>query len=51
MHALNQMQLTRIMVAHRPETINAAERVVALQDGLAVEVRAAAYAVSPALVA
>lgn len=49
--ALSQMQLTRIMVAHRPETINAAERVVALQDGLAIEVRAAAHAVSPALVA
>jgi len=37
--ALSGLQLTRIMVAHRPETINAAERVVALQDGLAVEVR------------
>jgi ATP-binding cassette subfamily B protein RaxB len=37
--ALSGLQLTRIMVAHRPETINAAQRVVALQDGLAVEVR------------
>ncbi len=40
--ALSQLSLTRIMVAHRPETINAAERVVMLKDGLAVEVRAAA---------
>jgi ABC-type bacteriocin/lantibiotic exporter with double-glycine peptidase domain len=30
------------LVAHRPETINAAERVVMLKDGLALEVRAAA---------
>jgi len=37
--ALMGMQLTRIIVAHRPETINAAERVVALNNGLAVEVR------------
>jgi ATP-binding cassette subfamily B protein RaxB len=51
MHALNQMQLTRIMVAHRPETINAAERVVALQEGLAIELRAASQLQSPALVA
>ena len=29
------------MVAHRPETISAAERVVMLKDGLVVEVRAA----------
>ena len=39
--ALANLKLTRIMVAHRPETINAAERVVALQGGQAVEVRAA----------
>ena len=39
--ALGQLQLTRIMVAHRPETINAAERVVSIQDGGMVEVRAA----------
>ncbi len=39
--ALSQLSLTRIMVAHRPETINAAERVVMLKDGFAVEVRAA----------
>ncbi|MFZ3001569.1 MAG: hypothetical protein WA071_23605, partial [Undibacterium umbellatum] len=39
--ALGNLQLTRIMVAHRPETINAAERVVSLADGAVVEVRAA----------
>ncbi|MTW12358.1 ATP-binding cassette domain-containing protein [Pseudoduganella eburnea] len=31
--ALAELKLTRIMVAHRPETINAAQRVVAVQDG------------------
>lgn len=40
-HALSQLDLTRIMIAHRPETINAAERVVAIKDGIATEVRAA----------
>ena len=39
--ALGNLQLTRIMVAHRPETINAAERVVSLAEGAVVEVRAA----------
>jgi ATP-binding cassette subfamily B protein RaxB len=39
--ALGDLQLTRIMVAHRPETINAAERVVSLSDGNVLEVRAA----------
>ncbi|MFZ6746793.1 peptidase domain-containing ABC transporter [Undibacterium sp. JH2W] len=39
--ALGNLQLTRIMVAHRPETINAAERVVSLQDGGVMELRAA----------
>ncbi|MFZ6654199.1 peptidase domain-containing ABC transporter [Undibacterium sp. TJN19] len=39
--ALGDLQLTRIMVAHRPETINAAERVVSLYDGNVLEVRAA----------
>lgn len=38
--ALGQLKLTRIMVAHRPETINAAERVVELRDGQALELRA-----------
>lgn len=39
--ALGNLQLTRIMVAHRPETINAAERVVSIQEGAVIEVRAA----------
>ena len=43
--ALRGLQLTRIMVAHRPETINAAERVVTLQDGVMTELRMTA--VSP----
>jgi ATP-binding cassette subfamily B protein RaxB len=37
--ALGQLQLTRIMVAHRPETINAAERVVGLAAGRIVALR------------
>ena len=37
--ALSQMHLTRIMVAHRPETIKAAQRVVTLKDGLSLELR------------
>jgi len=40
--ALSQMSLTRIIVAHRPETINAAERVVSIADGAVLELRAAA---------
>lgn len=36
--ALSTLPLTRIMVAHRPETINAAERIVAMQNGRAFEV-------------
>lgn len=40
--ALSQLHLTRIMVAHRPETINAAQRVVALKGGQAHEVRGVA---------
>ena len=39
--ALSQLNLTRIMVAHRPETIAAAGRVVELKDGQAHEIRAA----------
>jgi ATP-binding cassette subfamily B protein RaxB len=35
--ALGALPLTRIMVAHRPETINAAERIVAMQNGRAFE--------------
>nr|WP_260115143.1 ATP-binding cassette domain-containing protein [Pseudoduganella guangdongensis] len=38
-HALAELNLTRIMVAHRPETINAAERVIGIQHGKALEVR------------
>jgi ATP-binding cassette subfamily B protein RaxB len=38
-HGLSQLHLTRIMVAHRPESINAAERVVGLEQGIAVEIR------------
>lgn len=37
--ALSKLQLTRIMIAHRAETIDAAERVVSLIDGKAIEVR------------
>jgi ATP-binding cassette subfamily B protein RaxB len=36
--ALGALPLTRIMVAHRPETINAAERIVAIQNGKTFEV-------------
>jgi ATP-binding cassette subfamily B protein RaxB len=39
--ALSQLHLTRIMVAHRPETINAAQRVVAIAAGQVLELRAA----------
>ena len=49
--ALSQLSLTRIMVAHRPETINAAQRVVALQDGKAVEIRGVGIADHVSLVA
>lgn len=37
-HALAKMNLTRIIVAHRPETIAGAQRVVCLQQGKVVEV-------------
>jgi ATP-binding cassette subfamily B protein RaxB len=36
-HALAQMQLTRILIAHRPETIAHAQRVVQVHRGLVVE--------------
>jgi ATP-binding cassette subfamily B protein RaxB len=49
--ALSQLNLTRIMVAHRPETINSAERVVALQEGLAVEIRGVILPAQDGLVA
>jgi ATP-binding cassette, subfamily B, bacterial CvaB/MchF/RaxB len=31
--AIRQLSLTRVIVAHRPETIAAASRVIALHDG------------------
>jgi ATP-binding cassette subfamily B protein RaxB len=34
--AIKEIQLTRIIVAHRPETIGMAERVVVLQQGAIV---------------
>ena len=37
--ALRRMPLTRVMIAHRRETIGMAERVVLLQDGVATELR------------
>jgi ATP-binding cassette, subfamily B, bacterial CvaB/MchF/RaxB len=37
--ALSKMQITRIIVAHRPETIAGAQRVVVLQDGKVHELR------------
>jgi ATP-binding cassette, subfamily B, bacterial CvaB/MchF/RaxB len=36
---LAQMSLTRIIVAHRPETIAAAQRVIALENGKIIELR------------
>lgn len=36
--ALGQMRLTRLVIAHRPETIAGAQRVVQLKDGQVVEV-------------
>lgn len=35
--ALSSLQLTRIMVAHRPETIASAQRIVSLHEGQAHE--------------
>lgn len=37
--ALSKLRLTRIMVAHRPETISSAERVVAIEAGQVIDVR------------
>jgi ATP-binding cassette, subfamily B, bacterial CvaB/MchF/RaxB len=37
--ALSKMQITRMIVAHRPETIAGAQRVVVLQDGKVHELR------------
>lgn len=38
--ALSRLKLTRILVAHRPETINSAERVVGIDEGKIIEIRA-----------
>ena len=49
---LARMQITRIIVAHRPETIAGAQRVVVMQDGKVHELRqvnAATEVVGPAL--
>jgi ATP-binding cassette subfamily B protein RaxB len=40
-HALAQLQLTRIVIAHRPEAINASERIVAIENGKIVELKSA----------
>jgi ATP-binding cassette subfamily B protein RaxB len=40
--AIHQLQLTRIIVAHRPETIQSAQRIVAMDGGRIVEQRAQA---------
>jgi ATP-binding cassette subfamily B protein RaxB len=42
--ALRQMPLTRVMIAHRRETIDMAERVVLLQGGVAMELRGPGHA-------
>jgi ATP-binding cassette subfamily B protein RaxB len=34
--ALSQLAITRLVVAHRPETLRAAGRVVSLQEGVLV---------------
>jgi ATP-binding cassette subfamily B protein RaxB len=35
--ALSNLAITRLVVAHRPETLRAAGRVVSLEDGVARE--------------
>ncbi len=45
-HALAQMRLTRLVIAHRPETIAGAQRVVQVKDGTVVEVMRAVAALS-----
>lgn len=37
--ALASLQVTRIMIAHRPETINSADRVVSINNGEIIELR------------
>jgi ATP-binding cassette, subfamily B, bacterial CvaB/MchF/RaxB len=36
--ALSNLAITRLVVAHRPETLRAAGRVVSMQDGVLVDV-------------
>lgn len=48
--ALSGLALTRIMIAHRPETISTAERVVQVKNGAVTELRAKITKMSPALV-
>jgi ATP-binding cassette subfamily B protein RaxB len=45
--ALAQMRLTRIIVAHRPETVAGAQRVVLVKDGKIVELLRAVQGVDP----
>lgn len=40
---LREMRLTRIMIAHRKETIDNAERVVTLKDGKLLDARGGLY--------
>ena len=46
--ALAQMRLTRLVIAHRPETIAGAQRVVQVKDGAVVELMRAVGTVAPA---
>ena len=43
-----QMRLTRLVIAHRPETIAGAQRVVQVKDGAVVELMRAVGTVAPA---
>ena len=45
--ALAQMRLTRLVIAHRPETIAGAQRVVQVKDGAVVELMRAVGPVAP----
>ncbi|WP_233518891.1 peptidase domain-containing ABC transporter [Paraburkholderia xenovorans] len=38
--AIRNMEVTRIIIAHRPETIRSADRIIAMQQGVAHELRA-----------
>jgi ATP-binding cassette, subfamily B, bacterial CvaB/MchF/RaxB len=41
--SIREMRITRIIIAHRPETIRSADRVIALQKGKAYEVDVEAF--------